>query len=586
MENNKQESPFSKIKKYIKPYNKSFILSIILAILGVGAGLIPYIIVSKIIIALVNTENHISYYINLCVIAVMAYIIKVIFTNISTSISHGATFKALKDIRKDLIEKISKIPMGIVLDRPSGYFKDVIVDRVESIEVTLAHLLPEMTANILAPLTMILYLFVIDWRMALISLITMPLGFALMKSVMKNYPEKFAGSVEVSKNMNNAIVEYVNGIEVIKAFNQSVNSYKKYSDAVNKDASYFYNWMKSCQWQMAGYTTICPSVLITVLPLGFLFFINGSLSSADFLTVIILSLSIVGPILAATNYLDSVSIAGTVINEVYEVLNLPELIRPEEYVNLKNKDIKLKNVSFAYNKDANEKVLDNINIEIKNNNVVALVGPSGSGKSTITKLINSFWDVSHGKILLGGHNIKDIPLNQLSENIAYVSQDNYLFDDTIRENIRMGKKGALDLEVEKVAKAAGCDKFIRNLEHGYDTKVGGAGGHLSGGERQRIAIARAMLKDAPIVILDEATAYMDPENEAVIQKAVAKLVYGKTLIVVAHRLSTIIDSDQIIVINKGKVAGSGKHEELLKSCKLYKEMWYAHLGVKDGEEDD
>lgn len=226
-----------------------------------------------------------------------------------------------------------------------------------------------------------------------------------------------------------------------------------------------------------------------------------------------------------------------------------------------------------------KEILHGVDLTIRPGSVTALVGPSGSGRSTIA----GFWDVSGGSILLGGQELKNIPQRQLAGMIAYVSQDNYLFDDTIRENIRMGRRGATDTDVENVARAAGCHDFIMGLEHGYDTVVGGAGGHLSGGERQRIAIARAMLKDAPIVILDEATAYLDPENEAGVQSAIGRLVAGKTLIVIAHRLSTVTNSDQIVVVKDGRIEASGTHEELLACSKLYQQMWNAHIGAKDGE---
>ena len=244
--------------------------------------------------------------------------------------------------------------------------------------------------------------------------------------------------------------------------------------------------------------------------------------------------------------------------------------------------IRVEHVIKEYNHGA-VKALNDCSLSIKKGEVVAIIGPSGSGKSTITKLIAGFWDVGSGSITLDGKDLRKIPQKQLADQIAYVSQDNYLFDDTIRENIRMGRSSATDEEVEQAAKAAGCDAFIRSLENGYDTNVGGAGGHLSGGERQRIAIARAMLKDAPIVILDEATAYIDPENEAIVQQAVSKLVAGKTLIIIAHRLSTITDSDNIVVMQDGQISSMGTHEELLKKSALYKEMWQAHIGAKDGE---
>lgn len=578
----KKQSTGAKLLRLAGRYKGNYILSIIFSVLGVAAGLLPYFAAAQMLVELIAGGRDFGFYGMWCGIAAGGFLLKSIFTTVSTNISHSATFKALRDVRKQLTSKFSRMPMGTLLDTPSGNWKDIFVDRVESMETTLAHLLPEMTANILVPIGIICYLFVLDWRMALVSLITIPVGMVFMMPIMKNYAKQYEGSVKVNQKMNSAIVEYVGGIEVIKAFNQSATSYSKYADAVNGNADYYYNWMKSCQWPIAAYKAICPAVLIAVLPVGVAFFLAGTISTATLITVIILSLGIVGPLIAASDAMDNLAIVGTVVGQVMDILDAPELVRPEKYAKLNGEEIRLNNVSFSYHADS-DKAIEHINLTIKPNTVTALVGPSGSGKSTITKLIAGFWDVSEGTITLGGIDVKNIPLSQLSKHISYVSQDNYLFDDTVRENIRMGRKSATDEEVERAAKDAGCDGFIRNLENGYDTRVGGAGGHLSGGERQRIAIARALLKNAPIIILDEATAYIDPENEALIQKAVSKLVAGKTLIIVAHRLSTIIDSDQIVVMKGGKIQSVGTHGELLEKCPLYKEMWAAHIGAKDGE---
>ena len=582
MENKNEQSTASSLLRFAGPYKGRYALSICLSVLGVASGLVPYYAAAQMLIGLIGTERSFSFYIFWGIVAAVGYLAKSTFAILSTSVSHTATFLALRDIRKQIVDKFSRMPMGTLLNTPSGQLKDTLVDRVEGLETPLAHLLPEMSANVLVPVFIVVYLFVLDWRMALISLITIPVGMAFMATILKTYPQQYEGSVKINQRMNNAVVEYVNGIEVIKAFNQSAASYGKYSDAVRENADYFYRWMKSCQWAMASYNAICPAVLITVLPAGVLFYAAGSITSANLITIIILSLGIVGPLIAASNFADSLGMVGTVVNEIAALLDGPELVRPTQPVSLDSQEIRLNDVSFSYNNDG-DNAIQHIDLTIKPGTVTALVGPSGSGKSTITKLIAGFWDVGAGSITLGGKDLRTIPQKQLADQIAYVSQDNYLFDDTIRENIRMGRLSASDAEVEEVAKAAGCDAFIRRLENGYDTNVGGAGGHLSGGERQRIAIARAMLKNAPIIILDEATAYIDPENEAVVQQAVSKLVAGKTLIIIAHRLSTITDSDQIVVMKDGSISGIGTHDELLKTSELYREMWLAHIGAKDGE---
>ena len=281
------------------------------------------------------------------------------------------------------------------------------------------------------------------------------------------------------------------------------------------------------------------------------------------------------------DFVDSLAKVGTIVGSVDEILNGQEQDHGNAPVQFHGWDITISHVSFGYHAD--KEVLHDVSLTIPAGTMTAFVGPSGSGKSTIAKLIAGFWDVSAGTITLGGQDLKKIPLSQLYDQVAFVSQDNYLFDESVRENIRMGRPTATDQEVEAVAKAAGCDEFIRGLEQGYDTVVGGGGTHLSGGERQRIAIARAMLKNAPIVVLDEATAYIDPENEALVQQAVGKLVTGRTVLVIAHRLSTITGADQIVVVNDGRIEDTGKHEKLLDTCSLYREMWQAHMGVKEGE---
>ena len=341
--------------------------------------------------------------------------------------------------------------------------------------------------------------------------------------------------------------------------------------------------MKKCQFGMALAYAIAPTTLITVLPVGWIFYTDGSLSAEVFLTTIILSMSIVGPLIAAMGFVDNLAKVGTIVGSVDEILLKPEQDHGTQPAQLGRPDIALDHVSFGYAQD--KEILHNISLTIPAGSLTALVGPSGSGKSTIAKLIAGFWDVTGGSVALGGVDLRKIPLEQLNRQIAYVSQDNYLFDRTVRDNIRMGRLNATDAEVEAVAKVAGCDDFIRQLDQGYDTICGGGGGHLSGGEKQRISIARAMLKDAPIVILDEATASIDPENEAVIQQAISRLTEGKTLIVIAHRLGTVAGADNIVVVESGRIAAQGKQEELLASCPLYRQMWQSYLGVRDGEEE-
>ena len=580
MNEKKNAGPAAMLWGWASPYHGSFIGSVILAILGVACGMIPYFSVAAIIRLLLTGTANLSVSLMWCGIALAGYLCKVLFGSISTLISHTATYHTLRDLRKALTAKLTRVPMGTILDTPSGQYKTTIVDRVEGMEPTLAHLIPEMTSNALIPIAIFVYLLILDWRMALVSLITLVIGFLFVAQSGKTYAERWAGAVETGRQMNNAIVEYVGGIQVVKAFSQSAGSYKKYADAVKANAQYYVDWMGDNLKYMCMWTSVIPAVLVAVLPAGFAFWASGSLSAVNFLTIIVLSLGLTGPIMAAMTFVDDLAVISTNVGEISAILESPELKRPKTPVKLDDLNIVLKNVSFSYGKE-NSEVLHGIDLAIRSGTVTALVGPSGSGKSTIAKLIAGFWDVTGGAITVGGLDVRKIPLRQLTQQIAYVSQDNYLFDRTIRENIRIGRKDATDAEVEAVAKAAGCEEFIRILENGYDTVVGSGGGRLSGGERQRVAIARAMLKNAPIVILDEATASIDPENEAAIQKAISALTNGKTLIVIAHRLSTITDADNIVVVQGGHIVAQGRQEELLHKCPLYADMWAAHLGARD-----
>ncbi|HCW53818.1 MAG TPA: ABC transporter ATP-binding protein [Clostridium sp.] len=584
MKKQKEDSAMKILWGWAEPNHGKFLLSIILAVGGVICSMIPYFCAADIVCNMIRGEKSLASYSNVCIIAFIGYLGKVIFSNISTTVSHTATYNTLKDLRENIVKKLAKVPMGTILNTPSGQYKNTIVDRIEGMEPTFAHLIPEMTANILVPLFIMVYLFILDWRMALLSIVTLVIGLAIMSIGMKNYPVKWKGAVEAGKKMTDAVVEYIGGIEVVKAFSQSAGSYKKYSDAVNYNGNYYVEWMRENQKVMSSYNGILPSVLVCVLPFGFAFWRNGSLDINTFMSIIIFSLGLIGPIMAVFTFMDDLAILQTNVGEINSLLNSKELNHKNEYVNLKDESIEFYDVSFSYDED--KEILHKINLKINPGKMTAFVGPSGSGKSTIAKLIAGYFDVTNGYITLGGQRLNNIPLSQLSKKISYVSQDNYLFNRTIRENIRMGKPNASDEEVEEVARKRGCDSFIRKLDNGYDTIVGSGGSHLSGGERQRITIARAMLKDAPVVILDEATAYIDPENEALVQKAISALTVGKTLIVIAHRLSTIKDADKIVLVNMGNIEDEGTHEELLSKCDLYNDMWKKHIGAKDMEQEE
>lgn len=555
--------------------------SVVMAVLGVACSIIPYVIVGDIVAKLISGNRDWQFYLKDGIIMAIFWIGRVIFHGISTTCSHKATFYVLAAIRKRLCDKLAKVPLGRVKDTPSGSLKNIMVERVDSIETTLAHVLPEFTANLLAPPAVFIFLLIIDWRMALVSLITLVIGMISFMGEMIGYEESYQNAVNKTKILNDTAVEYINGIEVIKAFGKAQKSYEKFEVAAKEGADCYVEWMRRCNVFFCIAMVLAPCTALAVVPIGGIFLMNGSLAFADLVMCLILSLGLVSPIITVMSYMDDLARVGTIVGEVAGILSWEELERPaHDKERTKDYSISLSEVTFGYHE---KEVLHGVNMQIREGTVNALVGPSGSGKSTIAKLIASLWDVKGGSIKIGGVDIRDLSLEEYNRKVAYVSQDNYLFDDTIRENIRMGNVSATDEEVEEAAKKCGCHEFIMGLTNGYDTIVGGAGGHLSGGERQRISIARAMLKNAPIVILDEATAYTDPENEAIIQSSVARLVKGKTLIVIAHRLSTIADADKIFVIQDGRVDEEGTHTQLLEKGTVYSEMWQSHISVKNAE---
>ena len=559
-----------------------FTLSVILALISMLCGIAPYFFIARIVKDLLAENADKGDYIINCAIILALWLGKSLFHALSTANSHLATFHTLAVIRKKALDKLAKMPLGDVISQPSGALKSTIVERIDSIETTLAHILPEFTTGIGAPVIILVYAFVISPKLGLAALITVPLGIVCYALMMFGYEENYSRTVRATKALNAVTTEYINGIEVIKVFGKAQSSYEKFAAAAKESAASFVDWMRKCNVYMTFAMCIMPATMLSVLPIGGVMTMHGRISTADFITVIILTVGLIEPLIGVMSYSDDIAQMDTIVTEVRNIIDAPEMVRPDTISRAIGGDIVLDDVRFSY---SDKEILHGISMTVHKGEFIALVGPSGSGKSTIARLIASLWDTGSGTITIGGVDIREIPLDEYNKRIAYVSQDNFLFDLTVRENIRLGNQNASDSEVEEAAKKCGCHEFIMGLENGYDTVVGTSGGHLSGGERQRIAIARAMLKDAYIIILDEATAYTDPENEAVIQRSVARLVEGKTLIVIAHRLSTVKNADRLYVINDGIIEEQGTHDELLKKGGLYSSMWAAHILAKDGDED-
>ena len=565
---------------FAAPCRGKMAASVVLAILSVAGGFVPYLGVYQIIRLFLERQADWDGILFWCGVCLAGYAVKVAGYALSTMLAHVSAYTILEGLRLQAADRLMGAPLGEVESRPIGAMKSTIVDRIEDIEPPLAHMIPELSSNILLPMVVVAAMFSIDWRMGLALLVTIPFALIPMAFGMRSYNKNYAAYMEANAQVNSVIVEYVEGIQVVKTFSQGERSYQKFAQSVSSFKAFTMDWYR-CTWaSMNLCLSILPTTLLGTLPIGIYLYQAGVLDPAQVTLCLMMALGIVTPLMSATAFINSMKSMQFAVKDTRELLDLPQLSQAEQDAPLNDCDIQLKDVSFSYGGSDGKEVLHHLDLTIPQGKFTALVGPSGGGKSTIARLAARFWDVTGGSITLGGRDIRELPLKQLSREISYVTQDNFLFDCSLKENIRLGKPGASDEEVFAAARAAQCEEFIGRLEHGWGTAAGDAGKQLSGGERQRIAIARAILKDAPIVILDEATAFTDPENEDKIQRSIMALSKGKTLLVIAHRLSTVQNADQIVVLEKGQIVDQGTQRELLSRCSLYQALWAAHIGAQ------
>ena len=565
---------------FAAPCRGKMAASVVLAILSVAGGFVPYLGVYQIIRLFLERQADWDGILFWCGVCLAGYAVKVAGYALSTMLAHVSAYTILEGLRLQAADRLMGAPLGEVESRPIGAMKSTIVDRIEDIEPPLAHMIPELSSNILLPLVVVVAMFSIEWRMGLALLATIPFALIPMAFGLRTYNKNYAAYMEANAHVNSVIVEYVEGIQVVKAFSQGERSYQKFAQAVSSFKAFTMDWYR-CTWaSMNLCLSILPTTLLGTLPIGIYLYQAGVLDPAQVTLCLMMALGIVTPLMSATAFINSIKSMQFAVKDTRELLDLPQLSQAEQDAPLNDCDIQLHDVSFSYGGSDGKEVLHHLDLTIPQGKFTALVGPSGGGKSTIARLAARFWDVTGGSITLGGRDIRELPLKQLSREISFVTQDNFLFDCSLKENIRLGRPGASDEEVFAAARAAQCEEFIGRLEHGWDTAAGDAGKQLSGGERQRIAIARAILKDAPIVILDEATAFTDPENEDKIQRSIMALSKGKTLLVIAHRLSTIQNADQIVVLEKGQIVDRGTQRELLSRCPLYQALWAAHVGAQ------
>ncbi|MCR5231015.1 MAG: ABC transporter ATP-binding protein/permease [Acholeplasmatales bacterium] len=580
----KKRGLLSIIFDYAGSKKKYYVFSIFTSLISVAAGIIPFYFIASIINRLISGNKNFNDYTLDIILLLVLFLLKGAFHIISTSLSHIAAYQTIKGVRKRAIDSLALASLGDVKSHNSGSLKNTLCERIDSTETALAHIIPEFTGNIIGFLGTFIYLTIISWQMGLIALIPFVIGMVAYLTMSIGYQKYWNNCINKTKVLNDTAVEYINGIEVIKAFGKSQSSYEKFKVAAKEGSECFVEWQRKCNIAFSIAMTIAPYTLLAILPIGGILYYNGYISLEVLTISILMSIGLITPLISSMGHLDDLHKAKTIFSEIDEIVSMERLKRPEVSKEMpKDSSILVKNVSFGYE---DKEVLHDVSLEIEASKKIALVGPSGAGKSTIAKLIASLWDPDKGDIFIGGVNIKDLTLEDYNKMVSYVSQSNYLFNTSIMENVRMGNLNATDEEVIEVCKKCGVHDFIMNLENGYNTIVGDSGSHLSGGERQRISIARAMMKDSKIVILDEATAYTDPENEAIIQKSLSNLIKDKTVIVIAHRLSTIIDSDDIVLVDDGKIIAHGKHDELLEKSSLYKNMWLSHIEGRDGDLND
>lgn len=583
---------FKKVFEYAGPHKKDLYIATFIVLLSVLMGVLPFVLAYQVISPLVMGNAVDTKYVCIRVIGVLiCLILQAILYGWGLDVSHKAAYSTLLRLRTSLQKRFEAVPLGFIQDKGTGTIKKLFVDDVDSLEVLLAHSLPEGIANLMIPIAIYVAMFFIDWKLALLSLASIPISFAAMMIMYSVGMKKMGPYYMAGQKMNNTIIEYINGMEVVKVFNKDAESYERFRKDISDYRDYTLEWYKAAWPWMAIYSSLLPCTIILTLPLGAWFVLCGFSTLPDLILVLCLSLSIGIPLLKSLSFLPTMPQLNYKIAALEQVLETAPLQQTDAVFHGKNYDICFDHITFGYEKSqpgpdgqpmvTMDEVIHDISFTAKAGQKTALVGESGSGKSTLAKLLIHYYDPQQGSISIGGQKITEMSLEALNSQVSYVAQDQYLFNTSILENIRIGRPDATDEEVLEAAKKAQCMEFLEKLPQGIHSMAGDAGKMLSGGQRQRISLARAILKNAPIIVLDEATAYADPENEEKMEAAIAELVKGKTLLVIAHKLPAIMNADQICVIEHGKLAATGTHAELLATCEEYKKLWKAS---QDGAE--
>ena len=564
---------FQQVLNYAGEYRKTTYLSIAVMLSGIIMNVLPFLFLYQLLRPLLTGETVGPEYILARVLAIAVCGVLYAFLYVKgLSLSHNAAYHTLQNLRISLQGKLEGQPLGVIQEKGTGSLKKMFIDDIDSIELLLAHALPEGLANLAVPLFVFIAMFFVDWKLALLSLFSLPLGFVAMGAMYQAGISKMDAYYGAARKMNNTIVEYINGMEVVKVFNRDGDSYRRFEEDVRSYRDFTLNWYKVCWPWMALYNSILPCTALFTLPVGAWLVLRGLSTLPDLALVLCMSFGVGAPLLRSLSFMSTMPQLKYKIDALEHLMDAPALQQTDASFSGADYGISFEDVRFAYQK---KEVLHGISLRAAPGSITALVGESGSGKSTLAKLLVHYYDVTGGEIRIGGQRLTDMSVESLNQQISYVSQEQFLFNISLLENIRLGKPEASDEEVMAAAQKAQCGEFLSRLSEGIHTMAGDGGKQLSGGERQRISLARAILKDAPIVVLDEATAFMDPENEEKMNEAIGEVIQGKTVVVIAHRLYSITGADQICVLDQGRLADMGTHEELLNRCEAYQKLWHA-----------
>jgi len=568
---------FKRVAPYIGEFKKYTVWAVIMMSIGIIASVLPYFFLYQIISPLTAGESVDMKFvmIRVTLVALCEIIFSLSYVQ-GLEFSHISAYNTLKNLRVSLQGKLEKQPLGTIKELGTGRIKKVFTDDIDQIELLLAHAIPEGIANIAIPVIIIVLMFIVDWRLGLLSLVPLVVGMFAMSMMMKQGMSKMNAYYESAARMNNTIIEYVNGMEVVKVFNKDGDSYKKFGDVVRSYRDFTIAWYKVCWPWMATYSSVLPCLVLLMLPFGSGMVLGGFISLDKLILVMCMSFAVGPSVLKALNFAGKFPQLDYKIAELEKMMDKPALKEGTSDFVGTNYDIEFKDIHFGYGET---EVLHGVDMSLKQGTTTALIGESGSGKSTLAKLLVHYYDLNTGSITIGGQDITDMSLEALNNHVAFVSQEQFLFNTSLYENILIGRPEATKEEVMEAARRAQCEEFLNRFPDGIMTQAGDGGKQLSGGERQRISLARALLKDAPIIVLDEATAYMDPENEEKMNAALDEIVKDKTVLVIAHRLSTIKNADSICVMKDGLCIASDTHDRLLQTCSEYKKLWDASVSA-------